>query len=265
MKKSNSVSTHALSAFTLVELLVVIAIIGILAAMILPAIKAIKEKEQIARARVQTAQIVTAIHEFETTTGRYPVSRDAINSVATSGDDFTFGGIYKTPSGALWTVQASGSYYADNSEVMAVLLDLEKFGNSTPTINQGHVINTLKRGLLPVKYSGDTNSPGVGLDGVYRDPWGNPYIITLDLNHDEKTRDAFYKVPQVSADPNSSNVGLNGLIQTTIVGGSSVFEVNSPVMVWSAGPDKMIDPNLGGSLNGKANKGANKDNVLSWK
>jgi hypothetical protein len=36
-------------------------------------------------------------------------------------------------------------------------------------------------------------------------------------------------------------------------------------MVWSAGPDKMVDPNLGGSLNGKANKGANKDNVLSWK
>jgi prepilin-type N-terminal cleavage/methylation domain-containing protein len=258
MKKSNSASTRAFSAFTLVELLVVIAIIGILAAMILPAIKSIKEKEQIARARMQIAQIVTAITEFETTTGRYPVSRNAINSVATSGDDFTFGGVYKTPVPPPWTVQTSGTYHADNSEVMAVLLDMEKFPN------QGHAINTEKRGFLPVKYSGDTNSPGVGVDAVYRDPWGNPYIITLDLNHDEKTRDAFYSVPQVSADPNNSNVGLNGLIQTTVVG-ASVFEVNSPVMVWSAGPDKMIDPNLGGSLNGKANKGANKDNILSWK
>jgi prepilin-type N-terminal cleavage/methylation domain-containing protein len=260
MKRSNSISTRALSGFTLVELLVVIAIIGLLAAMVLPAIKAIKEKEQIARARIQVAQIVTAIHEFETTTGRYPVSRDAINSVANLGDDFTFGGMYKTPSSPpSWTVQASGPFTADNSEVMAVLLNLEKFPN------QGHVINTEKRAFLPVKYSGDTSSPGVGTDGVYRDPWGNPYIITLDLNHDEKTRDAFYKTPLISGDPNSANVGLNGLIQTTLAGGSSVFEVNSPVMVWSAGPDKMIDPNLGGSLNGKANKGANKDNILSWK
>ena len=40
---------------------------------------------------------------------------------------------------------------------------------------------------------------------------------------------------------------------------SDYFECNSPVMVWSAGPDKMIDPTS------PATKGANKDNVLSWK
>lgn len=265
MKKSNALSSRANNGFTLVELLVVIAIIGILAAMVLPVIKTIKEKEQITRARMQIAQIVTAVQEFEGTTGRFPVSRNAINSLANSGDDFTFGGIYKSPSTPPWSVQASGSYTADNSEVMAVLLNLEKFGNGSNTINQGQVINTEKRSFLPVKMSGDTSSPGIGLDGVYRDPWGNPYIITIDLNHDEKTRDAFYEDPLVSADPNNSNVGLNGLIQTTSPTGSSVFEVNSPVMVWSAGPDKMIDPNLGGSLSGRANKGANKDNVLSWK
>jgi hypothetical protein len=37
--------------------------------------------------------------------------------------------------------------------------------------------------------------PGVGTDLVYRDPWGNPYIITLDLNYDEKARDACYCHP----------------------------------------------------------------------
>jgi hypothetical protein len=42
--------------------------------------------------------------------------------------------------------------------------------------------------------SGDTNSPGVGTDLVYRDPWGNPYIITMDLNYDEMCKDAFYCV-----------------------------------------------------------------------
>ena len=33
----------------------------------------------------------------------------------------------------------------------------------------------------------------------------------------------------------------------------------SKVMVWSAGPDKKVDPKS------KANVGANKDNILSWK
>jgi len=78
---------------------------------------------------------------------------------------------------------------------------------------------------------------------VYRDPWGNPYIITIDLNFDDKARDPFYRDPNVSQDPSNANLGLNGLIKTTLPSGAKVFEANSPVMVWSAGPDKMIDPN----------------------
>src|SRR4051794_32731250 len=100
--------------------------------------------------------------------------------------------------------------------------------------------------------------PGVGLEGIYRDPWGNPYVISLDLNNDEKAREAFYQKPAISQDPNNPNTGLNGLIKGTIATGP-VFEANSSVMVWSAGPDKMIEPNT------PANKGANKDNILIWK
>jgi prepilin-type N-terminal cleavage/methylation domain-containing protein len=264
MKKSNFLFVRTARGFTLVELLVVIAIIGILAALLLPVLKSVKEKERIAQARMQIAEIVTAIHEYEGPSGRFPVSRIAIDSVAASGEDFTFGGVYATPSGA-HNVQASGSYHPDNSEVMAILLNLEKFGNGQPTVNQGHILNTEGRSLLPVRMSGDNSSPGVGIDGVYRDPWGTPYIITVDLNHDEKTRDAFYQDPRVSADPINANVGLNGLIQRTLPNGSSVFEVNSSATVWSAGPDKMIDPNISNLPNGKANKGANKDNIVSWK
>ena len=110
--------------------------------------------------------------------------------------------------------------------------------------------------------SGNTTSPGVGPDGVYRDPWGNPYIITIDLNYDDKARDAFYRSPAVSTDTGDTSGnpkrGLNGLIPK-VIGGNTVYEANSPVMVWSAGPDKMIDPAQ------PANVGANKDNILSWK
>ena len=45
-----------------------------------------------------------------------------------------------------------------------------------------------------------------------------------------------------------------------MINGKRVFEANSPVMVWSAGPDKMID-----SEQPRPTKGANKDNILSWK
>ena len=46
--------------------------------------------------------------------------------------------------------------------------------------------------FLNAKMSGDTSSPGVGTDLVYRDPWGNPYVISMDLNYDEQCKDAFY-------------------------------------------------------------------------
>jgi hypothetical protein len=109
----------------------------------------------------------------------------------------------------------------------------------------------------------NTTSPGIGPEGVYRDPWGQPYIITIDLNGDGKTRDAFYRAPGISADQSDTNTpkrGLNGLIPA-VVGGRTFYEANSPVMVWSAGADKMVDPGPGTS----ANRGANKDNVLSWR
>jgi len=244
--------------FTLIELLVVIAIIAILAAMILPVLKSIKEQERIKRAQMQVHQIENAVREYEArNNGHFPVSSDAVNGVAASGDDFTFGGVFQTPTGLL-ALQAPGAYTANNSEVIAVLRDLEKFGNGQPTINLGHVKNVEKIGYLEAQASGDTTSPGIGLDGVFRDPWGNPYIITLDLNGDGKARDAFYKAAAVSQDPANPNAGLNGLIKST-AGGSPLFEAGTTVMVWSAGPDKKIDPAL------KATQGVNKDNIVSWK
>jgi hypothetical protein len=143
---------------------------------------------------------------------------------------------------------------------MSVLLDVESW-QGVPTINQGHVKNPQKTTYLNASRAGNTTSPGVGPDGVYRDPWGNPYIITIDLNYDDKARDAFYRSPAVSADPldgNNPKRGLNGLIPK-VIGGNTVYEAGSPVMVWSAGPDKMIDPNA------SATAGANRDNILSWK
>ena len=46
---------------------------------------------------------------------------------------------------------------------------------------------------------------------VYRDPWGNPYIITMDLNYDEQCQDAFYCQQAVSQNlnPTVSRVSMD--------------------------------------------------------
>jgi len=263
MNRSTS-ATRSSRAFTLIELLVVIAIIAILAAMLLPALSRAKRQAQINRCKLDIGNIVTAIQKYESDYNRMPASSDATAVASANGGDFTYGtgglpGI-ATPSGTALAIQNTyGGYSTNNSEIMAILLDMEYYADTRKTVNFGHVKNPQKTKFLNANTVNDTTSPGIGTDGVYRDVWGQPYIITLDLNNDEKARDAFYSDPLVSKDSTDSNTparGLYGLLPTQPSG--AAYELNSPIMVWSAGPDKTIDKSA-------ADKGVNKDNVLSWK
>jgi hypothetical protein len=124
-----------------------------------------------------------------------------------------------------------------------------------PNFNKkGNPENKQAQVLLNAKMSSSTNAPGVGPDFVYRDPWGSPYIITMDLNYDNASRDGFYRSDAVT-DPTHTGKGLNGLISG---GMRDTWEVRGGVMIWSLGPDKMADPTRA------ANIGVNKDNILSW-
>jgi prepilin-type N-terminal cleavage/methylation domain-containing protein len=244
------------AGFTIVELLTVIAIIAILAAMLLPVLAAAKKHAQKVQAHLQTVDIAQAIQKYDSDYGRFPTAQPA------GTNDFTYGGTVfdagRNPSPPVTTTPTSGVTMT-NEEVIAILMDNTTLANG---VNTNHIRNPQQTIFLNAKMSGyDPSQPGLpegGVDvtGVYRDPWGNPYIISMDLNYDESCKDSFYCSDKVSGfNQTSANPGWNGLVTDGTVNN---FQLRGKVMVWSAGPDGKIDPTA------NAATGVNKDNVVSW-
>lgn len=243
---------------TLVEILLVIAICATLAFFLLPRLANGGPRPKIPIAKTEIQNLVAALDIYQKMYSDFRMFKRG--ALTNSFSNFTFG-TFNTSASAIGITNASG-YQANNSEIMSALLDLTQFGNGKPTPNTNHCLNPQKTVFLTAKMSPDTKSHGVGPDGVYRDPWGNPYIITIVMNGDGKCRDAFYKLASVS-EKDSSQTGLNQIVRPTPPPYTNAelrnsFEAPVRVMVWSFGPDGKAD------LSQKANEGVNKDNILSW-
>jgi hypothetical protein len=179
--------------------------------------------------------LVAAIGAYDTAYSRLP------GVSATAGQDMTYG----YPAG--YPVSPGANAVPTNSDVMSILMDIPV------GINTNHAKNPQNIVSFTAKQNSDTNSPGLStIDNQLRDPWGTPYVITLDLNGDGYCQDAFYGNPSVSQNGSS---GYNGL--QNYLGGTPSYQLRAPVMIWSFGPDK-------GITNNPANTTFNQDNVLSW-
>jgi prepilin-type N-terminal cleavage/methylation domain-containing protein len=279
--KNKSIRSRRFDAgFTLVELLVVIAIIAILAALLLPVLSHVKLVAYKNQTRIQVNDIATAIQAYDSAYGRFPVSPAAQAAASAVNGDFTYGGMFQNVSGspavAVGTPLISTGMPTNNSDVIAILMDYTNFPNPSygiATANPNYQKNPQKTQFLNAKMSGwdpgmgGTPSPGVGNDLVYRDIWGNPFLISMDLNYDGQCEDDFYRRSLVSAESRGTSPrGYNGLVNPVDPNGNTDnFRFHGTVMVWSMGPYGPATPTVSSfDQTQPATAAPNKNHIASW-
>lgn len=146
-------------AFTLIELLVVIAIIGILMALMFPALTGVMQAARKAKAKNDVVQLAIAVKAYETEYGKLPTTVVSADDGAEASE-----GWFQGPQ--------TGSHY--NSEIVKVLTG-EDFNG----------LNPRKIVFFEGRAAKGTDKPkdGIASDGIFYDPWGTPYAIKMDTSY----------------------------------------------------------------------------------
>ena len=253
---------------TLIELLVVISIIGVLAGLLMPALAGAKKRAKIVQAQKDMADLKGAISVYQHDYDRLPASvptAAAPQAALTSGADFTFG-----TSGTGYNTNIinglPAGYQASNAELMVILTGGATNGWTSvpihPSIQNNGKNPRINQYFNAKPAPGGSGAPagaGLGTDGVFRDPWGNPYIVALDYNYDNTVSNSVYRLAAVSQIAAGSPGGYYGHVGSAAAPNTDNYTVRDTVMIFSFGPDGMFDSGT------KADSGVNRDNVLSWK
>ena len=172
MKKKN---------FTLVELLVVIAIIGVLAALLFPAVQGALKKAEIAKCKSSITTLVNAIKQYEATYGKLPCPK---NYAKSSGKEPAF-----SKKQYNWLIMIlQGEEVKDDTEIYDNMR--KKEGDSANGEDFGTSAQFNKRKIKFLDIQG--NYPG-----EYLDPWDYQYKVILDCDYNgniEPTSSALYGV-----------------------------------------------------------------------
>ena len=197
-------------AFTLIELLVVISIIGILAALLVPALAGAKKRAKITAAKTDMKNIEAASSAYQ---AAYTVAPVRLLAPLESAADYSFS--------------------QGNADIIVTLMDVDAFANANHKRNpERHAF--LSAGVLKE----GTNSAGVSrTDYNFRDPWGNPYIIAFDLNYDNKVNvPDDNETDSVNADPNHPKYPYKNIPRA--------------ILIWSKGPDGRSENGIPGPTRG---------------
>ncbi|WP_425617440.1 DUF1559 domain-containing protein [Anatilimnocola sp. NA78] len=209
-------------AFTLVELLVVIAIIGVLVALLLPAVQSAREAARRTKCANHLRQIGIAVHLFEDSNRKLPINR-----YGDYDDHMAFGGPYENSSS--WSWLASILPYLEQANITNTGDIPNRQLNQTPIIETAvavffcpsdelgriKVYNEQTRYLRPLR-TGLTNYKGVqGANFCWGD-WANGSSIGGDCEPWWKGDGVFY--PMDWQIPKSTAAIKDGTSNTYLAG-----------------------------------------------
>ncbi len=217
--------------FTLIELLVVIATIFLLAGMLYPALRSIKDGPKKLKAKADCQRLVTAIQAYYNEYGKWPDTNNG--APAPTDEDFytMLNGNVNPNTGA---AAGAGSYALTYNPRGVRFMEIEKK---------------------------DTLYQGLNDGGLLLDPWGTPYIILMDNGQNSIGYANAHAAISANAPVGGwwrdysggdvTSAPADGLIRNRY---NNNYEMNVQIAVYSFGPNKTDDLAQGPSF----------DDISSW-
>ncbi len=166
------------AGFTLIELMVVVAVIGILIAILLPAVGMARTRAHVARAMNDCKGIESALQHYYAEYRSYPWGLNTYPDTKLDGSG----------SGDVAGIEA-GAHPTGGIPLLEPYVNLLRGGN--PKNRGGISMNPLKYAFLDIpdkrvaSYFHDVGS-GAYTTNAFLDPWDHPYYFMCDYNRDNK-------------------------------------------------------------------------------